>query len=117
MTPYSYPGDPGTRPYYFLYSGVSSTTVTLTFPAGSVGSTTIYLPPPRTNLRAERLKLLFRWNRQAVQTAQEALRAGVADARGPLAGRPCRGPSERLHDVPRVKGRVCAGSNRYRVAW
>ncbi len=116
MTPYSYLGDPGTRLNDFS-TGVTSTTITITFPVGSIGSMISYFPPPRMNPRAERRELLFQWNRQAVQAAQEALRAGLAEAKGPLAGRPCRGPSERLHDVPRVKGRVCAGSSRYRVVW
>lgn len=62
-----------------------------------------------------RRRALLRWTLAAIQVAQERLRSSQEDPAGVLSYRPRREPSRRLHDRPRVKGRVCSGSSRYRV--
>lgn len=62
-----------------------------------------------------RRRALLRWTLAAIQVAQERLRSSQEDPAGVLSFRPRREPTRRLHDRPRVKGRVCSGSSRYRV--
>ncbi len=62
-----------------------------------------------------RRRALLRWTLAAIQVAQERLRSSQEDPAGVLSYRPRREPTRRLHDRPRVKGRVCSGASRYRV--
>lgn len=90
-------------------------TVTLTFPTGgSFTASTIYVgpsPEPYYDDRETRLTLKRTASKAAVLRARLALQRALDDPRPeiPLEAR------KRPYRRPTAKGRVCAGSSRYRV--
>ena len=63
----------------------------------------------------QRQRELLAWTMAALAIARTEQRTSENDPNGILTRRPNRSPSKRIHDRSRVKGRVCAGSSRYRV--
>jgi hypothetical protein len=98
--------------YVTIPSTAAATTVitfSVTGPAASSWG------PPEEGPQEARQRTLLQWTLAALQIARERLRASQEDPSGVVATRPRRSPSWRLHDRPRVKGRVCSGASRYRV--
>lgn len=96
-------------------TGASVTSVVTFTLTGPVGSWPAARLPDEEIPEELRRRALLRWTLAAIQVAQERLRSSQEDPSGVLTYRPRREPSRRLHDRPRVKGRVCSGSSRYRV--
>lgn len=95
----------------------TSTTVVIRITTGiATGSNTIFIQQPPDPKEARR-RLLFALTQEAIQEARETLRKVDDDPSGLLPRRPRGKAYERLHVRPRSKGRVCAGSSRYRVLW
>lgn len=58
---------------------------------------------------------LAAWSREAILEATKVLRKDDVDPTGLVPYRPRREAAESLHERPKFRGRVCAGSSRYRV--
>jgi len=89
-------------------------TVTLTlFPCGGFTSSTAYVPHPEPNFndREYRLTLKRTASKAAVTRARLALQRALDDPRPEIP----LGARKRPYRRPTAKGRVCAGSSRYRV--
>lgn len=100
--------------YVTIPSTGASVTSVVTFTINGPAASSVPLPDEELPEELRR-RALLRWTLAAIQVAQERLRASQEDPSGVLTYRPRREPSRRLHDRPRVKGRVCSGSSRYRV--
>jgi hypothetical protein len=79
----------------------------------SIASDTFDFLPP--DLKRVRQQQLFMWTQQAIQEARKTLRRPGDDPSGLLPLRPRSEASKRLYDRPKFRGRICSGSNRYRV--
>lgn len=101
--------------YYDYGTTATSGVVTITFSVTSTG--TNLSPPPEPSAEELRRWQLRQWTLAALLAARLALRTGHDDPTGVLPRRPRRKATERLHERPRIRGRVCAGSSRYRVLW
>lgn len=83
----------------------------------AISSGTNIPPPPEPTAEELRLRQLYAWTREAIQEARETLRTTDDDPSGVLPHRPRSEPSVSLHEVPRFRRRICAGSSRYRVMY
>lgn len=109
----NYPEDT-TASTFLTFTNATATTGTIYFPLTGYADNTWPILPTLTAEELRQRQLLL-WTQEAIQEACEKLRVSPVDPSGVLHYRPRREPSKRLHDQPKFRRRICAGSSRYRV--